>query len=107
MDTECLICFDPIRRPWKQPISCACRPAIHKYCWESWVNVAGEVCIICRADKYGYTPEDGEEVAIVIAVAPPRRQQWSLQFLLFLSVLWFLYLFAVIGKIAGTAHDEL
>jgi hypothetical protein len=104
MYTECLICFDPIRRPWKQPISCDCRPAIHKYCWDSWVNAAGEVCIICRA--YDYTPEDVEQAAVLIAVAPPRHPR-PIQFLLFLSVLWFLYLFVVIGKIAGTVHDEL
>ncbi len=114
MNTDCLICFGSIRRAWTQPIPCACRPAIHKYCWDSWVASAGEVCIICHADKQGYTPEEFEQVAILIAVAPPRRYRctdFSQQLLFVMTILWFIYLFAVISKVAtlmdhGT-HDEL
>lgn len=54
---DCLICFGTIRRttiPWKQPtpVACACRPQIHRTCWESWAAQAGPVCVICRSEKY-------------------------------------------------------
>jgi len=59
MVTDCLICFGPVRKQWAQPIPCNCRPKMHKYCWESWIAVAGEVCIICRTDNHGYKPGEG------------------------------------------------
>jgi hypothetical protein len=54
---DCLICFGTIRRsaiPWKQPtpVACACRPQVHRTCWESWAAQAGPVCVICRSQKY-------------------------------------------------------
>lgn len=58
---DCLICFGPIRRnapPWIQatPVACACRPHIHRSCWEAWAAQAGPVCVICRSQKYPPAP---------------------------------------------------
>lgn len=54
-DRDCLICFGTLRRPtWQQPtvITCECRPALHRACWEAWAAQAGPICIICRSNKY-------------------------------------------------------
>ena len=58
---DCLICFGPIRRNaplWIQatPVACACRPHLHRTCWEAWAAQAGPVCIICRSQKYPPVP---------------------------------------------------
>ena len=54
-DRDCLICFGTLRRlTWRQPtvITCDCRPALHRTCWEAWAAQAGPICIICRSNKY-------------------------------------------------------
>jgi len=128
MVTECLICFGPVRKQWAQPIPCNCRPKMHKYCWESWVAVAGEVCIICRAegppadegdpaegDPAEGDPDEGEPpVAIVIALIQPRQPcyQFTQRMLFMFTTALFLYLFIIMVQCArlvstNSSHDEL
>ena len=46
--SDCLICLFPARGLFRPPLDCACRPVVHRACWEKWTTFSGSTCLICR-----------------------------------------------------------
>jgi len=53
---ECLICLDRVRNQWTPQTPCACKPILHKKCWNEWIKQK-EICVICRVH---FGPERSE-----------------------------------------------
>ena len=88
---ECLICFGIVRATWRQPlpVPCRCLPALHKECWNQWMQHAGPVCVICRSIDRRLAPPQHQEGAFyqLIRHGIDRASGLFMVFLLFYFII--------------------
>ena len=104
---DCLVCFAPIKKPWKLQTTCPCQPSIHKACWDDWVAVSGApICIICRevstSASVSFVANGGTQMQRQL------HSNYSRIILFFCGLLQIFLIFYVIDlKQRQSVHDEL
>ena len=79
---DCLICFRKIKAKWIPPLTCECRPQIHRVCWEAWTDHIGyQTCVICRFPEPPPPPQPAAALILFEAMPGPQAQQPPRRFL--------------------------
>jgi len=69
---DCLICFRKIKVKWTPPLTCECRPQLHRACWEAWTDHIGyQTCVICRLPEPPHAPQPAAAVIVFEAMQQP------------------------------------
>jgi hypothetical protein len=96
--SDCLICLFPARGHFRPPLDCACRPVVHRACWEKWTTFSGSTCLICRFNPNPpilLLPQNQEQVIYVYH----QHQLLGVQrFLYFLVAVGVLFVLAMLSR---------
>lgn len=107
---DCLICLSALRTHYKPTeLDCACKPPLHRACWDRWVQRAGARCVICRKPE---PPEEPAPRAILVVMPIPneelfRSPEYVLTIILAGLLIFMTFWYSLRRTQGSWDHDEL